>query len=177
MRILGTQANHFIQFFFIHFQMMVKHVVQKSGNSHAVTEQRQNPCKPTVGVITDISLLSMDGNLTVEKNFFGTLVSSPEVRFRFQPARGKQEAVCPHLPVRTGKYRFPFVVFPSAKGVLGVPSASVPLAMNSFNRSSLTLNTPLFFHVLSDLRWVIRSISPASTSILLPFNNFSEGGK
>lgn len=69
MRILGTQANHFIQFFFIHFQMMVKHVVQKSGNSHAVTEQRQNPCKPTVGVITDISLLSMDGNLTVEKIF------------------------------------------------------------------------------------------------------------
>ena len=49
------------------------------------------------------------------------------------------------LPVRTGKYRFPLVVFSSAKGVLGVPSASVPLAMNSFNRSSLTLNTPLFF--------------------------------
>ena len=44
-----------------------------------------------------------------------------------------------------GKISVSLVVFSSAKGVLGVPSASVPLAMNSFNRSSLTLNTPLFF--------------------------------
>lgn len=110
MRILGTQANHFIQFFFIHFQMMVKHVVQKSGNSHAVTEQRQNPCKPTVGVITDISLLSMDGNLTVEKIFrYSCIFSGSETPL--PTGSRKQEAVCPLLPVRTGKCRFPLWSF------------------------------------------------------------------
>ena len=115
---------------------MVKHIVQKGRYRHAFAQQGKYPGKPAVRLITDIGLFAVNGILTAEKTVPGTPFirssSAGTASFRLPPSfRAVTEASV------------------SVTGAcFGVPSASVPCAMISFNRSSSTLNTPLFVIIL-----------------------------